>query len=202
MKIFKFAFFCLAAAAPSTYAGSFLVTINTSSLPANTAGNLDFLFNNGGGSFDAITASILNFTSPGATLNPGSVSTQGTVSGVLPSTVTIHNDNAEYLEAQTFGSSLNFILQLAETPSGTGSGSTFTLSLLNSTLDGAFLTSDVNDGFILQVDIDNKGAVVPTTFLTQTGAPSVVTFTAIPEPGTCALFAAGAAILALRRRLR
>lgn len=202
MNIAKFALFCIATAAPSLYAGSLLVSINTSSLPANTSGYLDFLFNNGGGSFDTITASLASFSAPGSTLNAGSVSTSGIVTGVLPSTVTIQNDNAEYLEALTFGSSLNFLLNFAETPSGTGSGSTFTISLLNSTLDGSFLTSDLNDGYIAEFDINNQGVVTPTTFTTDTGAPSVVSITATPEPGTMLLIGAGALGLALFRRKR
>jgi hypothetical protein len=200
MKIATLALMLCSAAVPSMFAGSFLISIDTSSLPASTSGYLDFLFNNGGGPFDPITASFLNFTAPGATLNAGTLSTQGTVTGLLPSPVTIANDNAEYLEALTFGTSLNYLLQFADTPSGTGSGSTFTLSLLNSTLDGSFLTSDTNDGYILEFNIDNLGNAVPTKFTTPTGGPSVVTVTAVPEPGTWAMCAAGVLGLAFLRR--
>jgi hypothetical protein len=204
MKIAKLALILCSVTAPSIFASSYLVSIDTSSLPTSTGGFMDFLFNNGGGAFDPITASITDFTSPGATLNSATLSTQGTVAGLLPSPVSIDNDNAEYLEGLTFGTSLNFILQFTETPTGTGSGSTFTLSLLNSTLDGAFLTSDTNDGFILEFDIDNQGNVATTTFPTAAGGPSVVTITAttLPEPGTCAMCAAGVIGLALLRRKR
>ena len=124
--------------------------------------------------------------------------------GTLPSTVSIHNDNAEYLEGITFGTGISFLFQfsgpLVDSPSGTGSGSTFTFSLLNPTQDGAFLTSDQNDGFLFTFDIDNRGGIHPATFTTDTGAPSVVTISQVPEPGTWMLGGLGVTFLGLLRR--
>ena len=159
-------------------ASVFSVSINTSSLPAATPGYLDFLFNGG----DPASASITGFTTNG-TLNAASVSRTAS-SGTLPGAVSLSNSNAEYLEGITFGTSINFNLQF----SGTGGGSVFTLSLLNATQDGAFLTSNVNDGFLLEFNIDTNGIITPITFPTASGAPSVVSVVsaaAVPEPASC-----------------
>jgi len=159
-------------------ASVFSVSINTSSLPAATPGYLDFLFNGG----DPASASITGFTTNG-TLNAASVSRTAS-SGTLPGAVSLSNSNAEYLEGITFGTSINFNLQF----SGTGGGSVFTLSLLNATQDGAFLTSNVNDGFLLEFNIDTNGIITPITFPTASGAPSVVSIAsaaAVPEPASC-----------------
>jgi hypothetical protein len=167
-----------------------LVTVNTSSLPAATTGYLDFLFNGGGTSFQSATASLTGFATNG-TLAASSLSTSGTVMGSLPGTVSMANNNAEYLERITFGSSLTFGLQFSgpavDAPNGAGSGSTFTLSLLNATQDGAYLTSNLNDGFLLLFNIDGAGRVTYTTYPTSTGAPSVVSITAVPEPSSALL---------------
>jgi hypothetical protein len=181
------------------------ITINTSSLPAATHGFLDLLFNAGGAPFQAATVSVMGFTTNG-TLNAASISTSGTVSGTLPSTVAINNDNAEYFEGITFGTGINFLLKfsgpLVDSPSGTGSGSTFTFSLLNATQDGALLTANQNDGYLFTFDINNHGVIQSTTFPTETGAPSVVTISAVPEPGLLLPGALGVAFLAWLRRRR
>ncbi|MGH9805994.1 MAG: NF038129 family PEP-CTERM protein, partial [Terriglobia bacterium] len=151
-------------AASSQAASVFSVSINTSALPAATTGYVDFLFNGAG----PATASIAGFITNG-TLNPASVSSTA-VSGTLPGAVSLSDSNAEYLEGITFGTNIGFELQF----SGVASGSIFTLSLLNATQDGAFLTSNVNDGFILEFDIYPQGVITPITFPTASGAPSVV----------------------------
>ena len=159
-------------------ASVFSVAINTSSLPAATPGYLDFLFNGGG----PASASITRFATNGI-LNPASISTTA-ATGTLPGAVSLSNSNAEYLEGIAFGTSISFNLQF----SGTGSGSVFTLSLLNATQDGAFLTNNVNDGFLLEFGIDTNGIITPITFPTTSGAPSVVSVVsaaAVPEPASC-----------------
>jgi hypothetical protein len=164
-------------AVSSQAASIFSVSINTSSLPAATAGYLDFLFNGA----DPATASITGFATNG-TLNPASISRTAS-SGTLPAAVSLTNSNAEYLEGITFSTNISFNLQF----SGTGAGSVFTLSLLNATQDGALLTSDVNDGFLLKFDIDPQGIITPVTFPTASGAPSVVSIgsvAAVPEPAS------------------
>ena len=182
-------------AASSQAASVFSVSINTSSLPAATPGYLDFLFNGG----DPATASITGFTTNG-TLNPASVS-RTAASGTLPAAVSLSNSNAEYLEGITFGTNISFALQF----SGTVAGSVFTLSLLNATQDGAFLTSNVNDGFLLEFNIDTHGVITPTTFPTASGAPSVVSIAstaAVPEPASCLAAVLGLLGIAVAKKRR
>jgi hypothetical protein len=188
------AFLLLAASLQA--ASVFSVSIDTSALPAATPGYLDFLFNG----LNPDSASITGFTTNG-TMNSASVSSTGS-SGTLPGVVSLSNSNAEYLEGITFGTNIHFDLQF----SGTGSGSIFTLSLLNSTQDGAFLTSNVNDGFLLEFEIDTHGVITPITFPTASGAPSVVSVgsvSSVPEPGSwlSAVFGLLGIIVAKKRRL-
>jgi hypothetical protein len=186
----------LVLAASSQAASVFSVSIGTSALPAATPGYLDFLFNG----VDPATASITAFTTNG-TLNPASIS-RSAATGTLPAAVSLSNSNAEYLEGITFGTNISFDLQF----SGIGSGSIFTLSLLNATQDGAFLTSNVNDGFLLEFDIDTHGVITPITFPTASGAPSVVSIgsvAAVPEPASwlAAVFGLLGIVAAKKRRL-
>ena len=173
------------------------VSIDTSSLPPLTSGYLDFLFNGSGPSSQLAQAQLSGFSTNGL-LNSASVSTSGTVTGTLPNATTISNNNSEYLEAITFGTAISFGLQFSgpaiDMPSGGGSGSTFTLSLLNATLDGSYLTSDVNDGFLLSFNIDGKGQIESTTYQNSTGGPSAVTIGAAPEPASALLLLAAVAI--------
>jgi hypothetical protein len=183
-------------AVSSQAASVFSVSINTSSLPAATPGYVDFLFNGVG----PATASIAGFMTNG-TLNPASVSSTA-ASGTLPGVVSLSNSNAEYLEGITFGTNISFNLQFSEA----ASGSIFTLSLLNASQDGAFLTSNVNDGFLLEFDIDPQGVITPITFPTASGAPSVVSIgsaAAVPEPASALVAVLGllGMVAAKKRRL-
>jgi hypothetical protein len=156
-------------------ASVFSVSIDTHSLPTATSGYLDLLFSG----VTPASVSVTGFTTDG-TLDPASVSSNG-ANGTLPGAVSLANINAEYLEGITFGSHINFNLQFA----GTGAESVFTLSLLNATQDDALLTSNVNDGFLLEFNIDAHGVITPITFSTASGGPSVVSIvspTAVPEP--------------------
>ena len=179
-----------------------LITINTSGISARTQGNLDFLFNAGGTPAGAAFASITNFTTTG-TLNTGSFSSTNAI-GTLPGSVSLTNDNAEYLQGIQYGSTISFHLQFSgpavDSPTGSGFESTFTLSLLNNTLDGSFLTSNINDGYILELNISANGQITPTTFTTSTGAPSVVSIQTLPEPSAWALSGGGLIMLVLLRR--
>jgi|SRR5581483_10670057 len=82
--------FSLLTASPSFAGAVRLITINSSSLPSGTSGSIDLAFNGG---FPAI-ATIGNFSLTGGSLVSGSVTTQGTVSGTLPGTVTLQKDNS------------------------------------------------------------------------------------------------------------
>lgn len=204
MKLFRlsFPFLLLAGATALNASPVSLITINTSGIPAGTQGNLDFLFNTGGTPAGAAFASITNFTTTGTLTTSSFSATNAT--GTLPGPVSLINNNAEYLQAIRYGSTISFNLQFSgpavDSPTGSGFGSTFTLSLLNSTLDGSFLTSNINDGYILEFNISANGQTTPTTFTTSTGASSVVSIQTLPEPGAWALSGGGLMVLILLRR--
>ena len=192
--VLPLAFFAMALSGFATQTES--IAINTSSLPANTQSFLDFLYNGGPGSPSA-SVGVSGFSSTG-TLDATNISRTNST-GQLPAGVTLTNNNAEYLEAFTFGSNIGFQLAFSEP----AYGSIFTFSLLNQTLDGSYLTSNVNDGYLFTLAIDNQGRIVPTTYPTETGAPSVVTITpfatATPEAASLTLSGIAFGLFALLR---
>jgi PEP-CTERM motif len=208
MKLFRPLFISVLAFAGSAFGASQieLITINTSSLPPGTTGNLDFAFN-GGILSQAATASITNFSTNGV-LNPAPASTSGTVGGSLPSALSLANNNSDYFRGFTYGTTISFNLQFSgsavDSPKGSGSGSIFSVSLFNATGDGVFLTSNQNDGWILNFDIDVNGHITSTTYPTETGAPSVVAIQAasVPEPSAWLLLGIGLAALGILMRRR
>lgn len=182
------------------------VSINTSSLPANTSGYLDLVFNGGGSPFQPASVSILNFMTNGV-LDPLNVTKTAGVSGQLAGPVSATNQNSEYLQGLTFGSTISFDLQFSgpalDSPTGTGSGSTLAFSLLNSNLDGAYLTSNQNDGYIFTINIGNNGQLTSTTYSTESGGMSVTSIQAVPEPAEWLSVIVGlSALLAARFRAR
>ena len=87
----------------------FQVRVDTGSLAANTTGFIDLAFNGG---YPA-TATISSYSMTGGSLNASSISTFGTVSGTLPGVVTLSDDNTDYDEGLTFGTSLSFLLNFS-----------------------------------------------------------------------------------------
>src|SRR5262249_43111883 len=144
------------------------------------------------------TATISGFT--GATLDPGSLTTQA-ATGTLPGTIVESNSNADYFEGIQFGSSLSFLLDLAGTPGGSV-GDVFTLSFYNSTLDGALLTGNENDLWLVQFQMDTAGNVTSTAYANPSGGASFATITpeaSAPEPSGIFLGLIGALMIALTR---
>ncbi|HLK70145.1 MAG TPA: NF038129 family PEP-CTERM protein [Bryobacteraceae bacterium] len=176
MKLAKFAFILACCAAPSFAGSVFIITVDASSLSPGTTGFIDLAFNGG---FPA-TAMIDNFSNAGGSLNAPSIFTQGTVTGTLPGEVSLGNDNADYDEGITFGPTIQFQVTLAGVPGGSV-GDVFTLSFINSTLDGALLTGNVNDGWLAQFQMDTAGNISATTFDNPSGGPSFATIS-LPEP--------------------
>ena len=189
------------AAAPC-FASQYAVTVDASSLLSPpTSGFIDFTFNGG----FAATAVISNFLNPGGSLDAGSIFTQGTVSGTLPGSVIMGDDNADYDEGIGFGSPISFDLSLSGTPGGS-IGDVFTLSFFNSGFTGGLLTGNVNDDWLAQFQIDTHGNITPVAFANPSGGPSFATITevaATPEPASGLLLAAAlAGIFGLGRRRR
>jgi hypothetical protein len=180
------------------FAEVYNVAVDTSSLAPGTAGFIDLAFNGG---YPA-TAAITGYSQTGGSLSPGTIFTQGTVTGSLPGAVTLGDDNADYDEGITFGSSILFQLNLSGTPSGT-TGDVFTLSFFNSDFSGSLLTGNINDGWLAQFQMDTNGNITPTAYANPSGGPSDATITTpTPEPGTGMALALALLILMWRTHSR
>lgn len=188
----------------SAFAGTvYDISVDTRSLPGGTSGFIDLAFNGG---FPA-TATISNFSAPGASLAPATIFTQD-ATGALPAIVTMDENNSDYDEGLTFASSIVFDLSLSETPGG-ATGDVLTLSFFNSDFSGSLLTGNINDGWLAQFQLDTNGRITPTAYANPTGGASYATITTVtptPEPGTAIIFGlalpALAAIASLRRARR
>src|SRR5262245_36034226 len=130
-----FAAISLAATAPAG-AGSikFCVMVDTSDIQG-TAGQLDFQFNPGPLGSQPATATVSLFESTGAVLGTTAMH-EGGGSGVLPGDLTLNNTVGgvpsqlnEVIQDVTYGTGLDFLVTLTgpavDSPSGSGSGSTF-----------------------------------------------------------------------------
>jgi|SRR5208283_2628405 len=180
-------------AASSAFADfSYDFSVNTSSING-TAGYIDLQFNPGISSTGSASATITNFTSD-ATL--GAVTLTGGATGALPGTVTINNSSTsgynDYLQALTFGNTINFVVDL----SGAGvTGNSFAISFLNSAQTASLLTNDPSgNGYAATIDVNPNAAVV-SNLSSQT---NVVT----PIPAAAYLFGSGLmGLVGIRRRM-
>jgi hypothetical protein len=190
----------------------FLVTVNTSAVNGNS-GFLDFQFTPEASTSQAAIARMSNFNADGGALvfNLNSPQVTGDVlGGPLPAPLTFSNATAvnEVFQQFTFGSLFSFVLSLSgpalSSPNGTAAGSTFGVGLFDSSGQIAILTNQASGtGFAGTVDVNLDGTTTATSFPTGSGGPPVVTFQALPEPGTMLLLGLGAAgVFMLRKVLR
>jgi hypothetical protein len=180
-------------AAPCFGSAVFQISVDASSLPPATSGFIDFTLNGG----FAATATISNFSNPGGSLDASSIFLQD-ASGALPGAVTLGSNNSDYDEGITYGTPISFLLTLSDTPSGT-TGDIFNFSLFDTNFDG-LLTQDVNDGEIVQFQIDTRGNITSDALPNPSGGPSLATIEAVPEPATWLFGATSILVLMFRRR--
>lgn len=168
---------------------TYLVTVNTSSLPANTSGYLDFQFNPGPLPSQSATVTIGDFSSDG--ILAGSPTLTGDASGSLPGAATLVNGTAynDYFEGFIFGDTLSFDVVLSgpgvNTPDGSAAGSSFAFSMFGSDGVTPLLTNDVTNGLAFTVDLNSNGTTTPTDLSPET------TGTLTPEPASMVLFGTG-----------
>ena len=190
-----------AAGAPIIYSFSILTNL------AGTPGSLDIQYNPGPTATQASTATISLF-SPTATLS-GPVATPGapTITGSLLTQLAIRNDPGfnDYFVNYTFPSVITFQLTLSgagvDTPSNTGSGSTFAFSLYDAAGTTPLKSSNV-DGFLFQIDLSNRGVATFQNFATGGATVSATTSSTVPEPTTLLLAPASLMLLAFIHRFR
>jgi len=148
------------------------------------------------------TATVSNFATDGLLGSQSlNVVNGSAVSGALPGSVTFANTNGinDYNHAIQFGSGLSFNLLLNSSSFGSvpanAGASTFTLALYRDELGTQPLLTGDGAGNLLQIDLNNDGTTVVSTFDASTQA------TPTPIPAAAWLFGSGLMGLAgLRRR--
>ena len=186
----------------SAFATSENVNVDTS-LISGTPAQLAFDFIYGGGpSSNTATISAFSTTGTLGTNGPNS----GNVTGTLPGTVSLSTASAsffnEYLTDITLGT--NFSFQLGATTNAPGPGSlpdAFSLFVLDPTTGLPLFTTTDPTGAdsLLTLNIDGSPQGVLSVF-SAPGGESVVTTSAVPEPGTMLLMGTGLAFLMMCRR--
>jgi hypothetical protein len=176
---------------PARASFSYTVSVDTSFINT-TAGFLDFQFNPGADS-QAGFVDITNFATDGVL---GAEQTPiGDVTGTLPGTVALVNDQAlnDYNTAFTYGTTISFTLTFGgaviNSPNDSPDGSTFGFSLLeNDDATGELTTNPA--GFAFTIDVNPDGSTDVNDFLTSSNS-----ITAVPEPGVLGLILMGFVVL-------
>src|SRR6266513_1838262 len=148
---------------------SYNVSIDTSSI-SGTLGGLDFQYNPGAGA-SSYTATVDFSGVTGGTLSdPITVFTAGNVSGALPSTVTITDNNIsqlnEYFHNFTYGSNLSFNLTFAGDP--TTNSSLYFSMFQDAAGTVAALTSDTTNGYAAIINMNGAATPFVTNNMTVT----------------------------------
>ena len=176
---------------------SYNVSIDTSTL-SGTLGGLDFQYNPGSGSSSYTTTLDISGVTGGTLSDPSTVFTAGNVSGELPSTVTITDNNIsqlnEYFHNFTYGSNLSFNLTFASDP--TTNSSLYFSMFQDAAGTVAALTSDPN-GYAAIINMNGAAAPAVTNNITVQND-----VTPTPIPAAAWLLGSGLMGLAgIRRRM-
>ena len=179
----------------------YAIQVDTTALSGSRAGYLDFQFNPGLVPAPAATAIVSDIT--GVTWLTDSPTVDGDVDDNLPGILTFGNSTIlnAYLTPVSFGDLFGFSVTL-EGVIGSGAATAFSLALLDSFYN-SLLTIDP-EGRVLTLNRYPDGVIAIATYdRDATGAPSVVSVTAIPEPPLALLLGAGLGLLGMvvRRRL-
>jgi len=177
---------------PAARAGSITydVTVDTSSLTGMTGGiQLTLVAGNTPAPVD--TATITAFASDAALAPPPT--TSGDVSGVLPGTMTMDNQNPSlYFEALTYGSSLTYQVTLTSTPGSSASADTLFAFYLFDASGNPVSGPSSPSGEILDINIEGPSGAfdAPVTY-----PPPTIIVTplsgVVPEPSSMVLLGVG-----------
>jgi len=180
-------------AATSAFADySYNFAVDTSSV-AGQQGYVDLMFNPGNNSLGSATAAITNFNTDAAL---GTAVLTGGATGVLPGTVSIHNNTLtastpynDDFQQVTFGNNMNFSLNLSG-----AAGNSFLLYFYDGAIQNNLLTNDSVNGIATQIDMNQSGAVV-------TNNSNQITVT--PIPAAAYLFGSGImGLVGIRRKIK
>jgi hypothetical protein len=152
---------------------------------------------------------VSRFLSTGAVLAATST-TRGGGSGVLPGDLTLNNTVGgapsalnEVIQGLTYGTGMDFLVtltgQAVDNPSGSGSGSTFSLSLLNPQFV-PLLTTDPS-GAVFTIDLNPNGTATFTNFPKDNHGGTPVA-TLCPEPSPVVLLMIGLLGFGLAQTIR
>jgi PEP-CTERM motif len=201
------AVWCLAPGEAASADVTYVVSVDTSGIPSPTTGIIDFQFNPNTSAAVAAAADVTNFSTDGAlitTVSPPSPSTTGDVTGTLPGSLLIRNDDPgginDYNQSFTYGSYISFDVSLALTGTvGPGStGSTFYLTLYDGS-GNPYSTGPALPGETVAITINPDGTATPAGYGPVNGSFPTVTVTplttTIPEPSTMVLGGFGIAVL-------
>ncbi|HKE95477.1 MAG TPA: NF038129 family PEP-CTERM protein [Povalibacter sp.] len=177
------------------HAQTFQVTVDTSSLNGVT-GFLDLQFNPGDITALAASADVQNFSGSISLLGPATF--DGSVTGSLPSTVSLLNDTPfnDYFQSVTFGDVFSFLVQFQSDTSNPSNpvATSFALSLY--AMDGFTPLLTVDDsGSLARFEVAASGISFQTFAVSQGGSP-VTAVAPVPLPGAAGLLVSG--LLALR----
>jgi hypothetical protein len=183
-------FFCASVCSAAAVAQSYRVHVDTRAL-AGTAGYIDLQLNPADLQAPDMSAWVLDWS--GATLL-SEVTIEGSVTGMLPDSVTLTNDTAfnDYFQSVEFGDSLSFIVQFEQDGNAWPNiGTSFALALYAADAMTPLLTNDIS-GSIVRFEVLN-GAINYQTFSPGGASPSLAQVAPVPLPAAAWLLLSGVA---------
>jgi hypothetical protein len=182
-------------------AATYQVSIDTSSL-SGTAANLAFDLTDSDAGVST-TVTISGFATNGTVGAVDAGLTTGGVSGSLPGTVTLTDTDFfnSLVQAITLGSALSFTLDMTTASSG-GVPDAFAFSILDAAGAASLVDTDLDADVLLVLEANGTsgGNLAAAADTTPSVPVSATPAAAVPLPATALLLAAGAALVASRRR--
>jgi PEP-CTERM motif len=190
--------------APTARAGSisYEVTVDTTSL-AGTTGGLQFTLIAGNTPAPPDTSTITAFKSDGVLVPPPT--TVGDVLGVLPSTMSMDNQNPSlYFQSLTFGTFIDYIVTLTSTAGDPSSADTTFSFYLFDANGNPISNSNSPSGEAFDINIEGPSGTFdpPAVFFPPPPITLVQINGVVPEPSSIVLLGIGLGAILFRARRR